>query len=105
MLKWIDTIVAIGVKQIVLIYWGKKSVKLSGKNYLELLEDTVDHMKRETRITNVRQFMDNEWFPGELVDKRRIIEWPPRSADLTPLDFSWGNSKLQVYTILQDPIY
>lgn len=29
----------------------------------------------------------NERFPGKWIGRRGAIEWPPRSPDLTPLDF------------------
>ena len=55
---------------------------------------------------NVRQFLD-EKFPGRWVGRDGPIPWPPRSPDLTPLDFFlWGFVKDQVYrtkvTDLQD---
>lgn len=33
----------------------------------------------------------NELFEGKLISRRKEIPWPPRSPDLTPLDFFlWG---------------
>ena len=40
-----------------------------------------------------------ETFPGRVISCRGNINWPPRSCDLTPLDFFlWGHTKDRVYT-------
>lgn len=40
----------------------------------------------------------NELFPGKLMSLRGNIKWPPRSPDLSPLDyFLWGYLKSKVY--------
>lgn len=40
----------------------------------------------------------NTYFPGKWIGRRGTIEWPPRSPDLTPLDFFyWGYLKSKVY--------
>lgn len=40
----------------------------------------------------------NEMFTGKLISRRGDIPWPPRSPDLTPLDFFlWGYLKSRVY--------
>lgn len=45
----------------------------------------------------VRQYLD-EVFPNHWIGRRGPIEWPPRSPDLTPLDFFlWGYLKSKVY--------
>ena len=45
---------------------------------------------------NVREYLD-EMFP-EWIGRRGTTEWPPRSPDLTPCDFSlWGIVKDRVY--------
>ena len=45
----------------------------------------------------VRQWL-NDRFPGRWIGRRGPIEWPPRSPDLTPLDFFlWGHLKSIVY--------
>lgn len=37
-------------------------------------------------------------FPGRLISKEGDVNWPPRSCDLTPLDFFlWGYVKDRVY--------
>lgn len=39
-----------------------------------------------------------ELFPNRVVGMGHAVEWPPRSPDLTPLDFSlWGTLKSEVY--------
>ena len=46
---------------------------------------------------NVRAFL-NEHFPDRRIGRGGPILWPPRSPDLTPLDFFlWGFVKSQVY--------
>lgn len=45
----------------------------------------------------VRQFLD-DMFPNRWIGRRGPFEWPPRSPDLTPLDFFlWGHLKSRVY--------
>jgi len=45
----------------------------------------------------VRNYL-NQTFPGRWIGRRGSIEWPPRSPDLTPLDFFlWGHLKSRVY--------
>lgn len=45
----------------------------------------------------VRQFLDAT-FPNRWIGRRGPIEWPPRSPDITPLDFFlWGYLKSKVY--------
>lgn len=45
----------------------------------------------------VRAYLD-EVFPNRWIGRRGMIEWPPRSPDLTPLDyFLWGYLKSKVY--------
>lgn len=47
--------------------------------------------------TVVRQWLDGQ-FPGHWIGRRGSVEWPPRSPDLTPLDFYlWGHLKQLVY--------
>lgn len=46
---------------------------------------------------HVRNYLD-QTFPGRWIGRRGSIEWPPRSPDLTPLDFYlWGHLKTVVY--------
>lgn len=45
----------------------------------------------------VRDFLNNI-FPEKWIGRRGAVEWPPRSPDLTPLDFFyWGYLKGKVY--------
>jgi transposase len=45
----------------------------------------------------VRDFL-NEHFPNKWIGRRGPVEWPPRSPDLTPLDYYlWGHLKSVVY--------
>ena len=45
----------------------------------------------------VRNYL-HEQFPGRWIGRFGPIEWPPRSPDLTPLDFFlWGHLKSVVY--------
>ena len=45
----------------------------------------------------VRIFLDQN-FPGQWIGRRGPIEWPPRSPDMTPMDFFfWGYLKSVVY--------
>ena len=39
-----------------------------------------------------------EKFPGRVLSRKGDVNWPPRSCDLTPLDyFPWGYVKSKVY--------
>jgi hypothetical protein len=50
-------------------------------------------------VAPVRQFLNNT-FPDRWIGRRGPTEWPPRSPDLTPLDFFlWGWLKSKVYKI------
>ena len=45
-----------------------------------------------------------ELFPGRVIGLGHRVEWPPRSPDLTPLDyFLWGYLKSKVYTASAPP--
>jgi len=47
----------------------------------------------------MRNFLNNT-FPERWIGRRGAIEWPPRSSDLSPLDFFfWGYLKDRVYKI------
>ena len=42
----------------------------------------------------------HQLFPSKVISKREDISWPPRSPDLTPMDFFlWGYLKAKVYNI------
>ncbi|GFG33871.1 hypothetical protein Cfor_11514, partial [Coptotermes formosanus] len=45
----------------------------------------------------VRRWLDRP-FPDHWIGHRRPVEWPSRSADLTPLDiYLWGYFKAMMY--------
>ena len=49
----------------------------------------------------VRDFLDKE-FPGRWIGRGGPLAWPPRSPDLSPLDFFfWGYVKQLMYTPAQ----
>ena len=51
----------------------------------------------------VRRFLDQQ-FPDASFGRRGPVEWPPRSPNLSPLDFYlWGHLKFMVYQVkIQD---
>ncbi|CAF1503241.1 unnamed protein product [Adineta ricciae] len=86
---------------------------VTSQNYLEMLKHTIvsqlqTHPTFPTMICQqdgapphygkvVRDFLDNTFV--EWIGRRETVEWPPRSPDLTPCDFSlWGIVKDRVYT-------
>lgn len=98
---------------------------LTGNLYLNMLEEAIDPLithELETQVDAegnsilqedlltfqqdgapphyflpVRQWL-NDRFPDKWIGRRGPIEWPPRSPDLTPLDFFlWGHLKSIVY--------
>jgi hypothetical protein len=88
---------------------------LNGERYLSMLRDDVLPTLLNPQgdfptffqqdgapphyATEVRQFLD-EQFPGHWIGRRGPVEWPPRSPDLTPLDFYlWGHLKSIVYEV------
>jgi len=92
-------------------YFFENSV--TGVSYLNLLEEYVypeilNHPGFNEAIwqqdgapghyaTIVRNWLDFN-FPKKWIGRRGPIEWPPRSPDLTPLDFFlWGYLKSEVY--------
>ena len=93
---------------------------LTGDMYLDLLENAIDpaltniiendpaYSEQELIFQqdgapphyslNVRNYL-NHVFPGRWIGRRGAIEWPPRSPDLSPLDFFlWGHIKSIVYS-------
>lgn len=48
---------------------------------------------------NVRTFLD-ETFPNRWIGRRGPIEWPPRSPDLTPMDFFCGDTSSRRYLLI-----
>ena len=47
----------------------------------------------------VKDFL-NQNYPSRWIGRQGLIAWPPRSPDLTPLDFYlWGHMKSLVFTV------
>lgn len=86
---------------------------VTGGSYLEMLqEDIVPAIENEMNIEetiymhdgapahyaqSVRHFLDKT-FPDRWIGRRGWIDWPPRSPDLTPMDFFlWAVIKDRVY--------
>jgi len=93
---------------------------LRGDMYLDMLENTIEpriteiiendvnysendiHFQQDGApphyVAPVRQFLDTH-FPNQWIGRRGPIEWPPRSPDLSPLDyFLWGHLKSKVFS-------
>lgn len=89
--------------------------QLTGERYLDLLqndiEEGLDNLPLETLRTlyfqqdgapphnsrAVTQFLNNK-YGQRLISTNGPVQWPPRSPDLTPLDFFlWGTLKNKVY--------
>lgn len=88
---------------------------LTGHRYLNFLQnelpqllEEVDNIEREQMWIQqdgapahyhreVREFLNNH-YPQKWIGRDGFIRWPPRSCDLTPLDFFlWGYIKDRVY--------
>lgn len=86
---------------------------VTGATYLRMLTNfLVPHLRRHRMLRRtvfqqdgapphfaltVRAFLNNT-FPGGWIGREGPIAWPPRSPDLTPLDFyMWGYVKNKVY--------
>lgn len=88
---------------------------LDGPKYLQLLMDVLPDFIEDVPLSllsalwfqhdgapphkpnTVRQFLNNTFGP-QIIGYGGHVEWPPRSPDLTPLDFFlWGYIKQQVY--------
>ncbi len=86
---------------------------VTGESYLEMLETfffpQIAYLPERDELIfmqdgapphfskAVRDWLDGT-FPEHWIGRRGPIEWPPRSPDLTPLDFSvWGFVKEKVY--------
>jgi len=91
------------------------SDRMTGQNYLDFLQNElpkqVEDVPLSTRIAiyfqhdgapshYTRHVMQHfsDTFPNRWIDRGSTINWPPRSPDLTPLDFYfWGLMKSEVY--------
>ena len=88
---------------------------ITGQNYLDFLQNELPKQLQDvplaTRIAmyfqhdgasshytrHVMQHL-NDTFPNRWIGRGSTINWPPRSPDLTPLDFClWGWMKSEVY--------
>lgn len=55
-------------------------------------------------VVPVRDWLDDH-YPNQWIGRRGPVEWPPRSPDLTPLDFFlWGHLKSVVFKTQPDSI-
>ena len=89
--------------------------RMTGRNYLDFLQNELPKQLEDvplaTRIAmyfqhdgapshytrHVTQHLNNT-FPNKWIGRGSTINWPPRSPDLTPLDFRlWGMMKGEVY--------
>lgn len=51
-----------------------------------------------SHTANATMTLLNEKFPGRIISRNSDVNWPPRSCDLTPLDFFlWGYLKSKIY--------
>ncbi|XP_066590841.1 histone-lysine N-methyltransferase SETMAR-like [Prorops nasuta] len=89
--------------------------RLTGNMYVEFLEETLPQLLEDIPLS-IRRIMwfqsdgapahftrrarecVREKFPNKWIGRGSAFEWPPRSPDLTPLDFFlWGHLKALVY--------
>lgn len=86
---------------------------MTGADYLELLKNSVVERARDMFVDDNFYFQQDgapphyhrevtsflhENFPNRWIGRRGSVEYPPRSPDLTPLDFFlWGYLKDKVY--------
>jgi transposase len=89
---------------------------LNGNGYLNMLEERIIpelrqiHGNRMNRLwwiqdgapchrSNVVKQLLTDVFNNRIIALNHVIEWPPRSPDLTPCDFFlWGHLKSKVYS-------
>lgn len=89
-----------------------KTVTVNGERYRAMITEFVwpelDGMDLDdmwfqqdgatSHTANVTLELLQEKFPGRVISKKGDVNWPPRSCDLTPLDFFlWGYVKSLVY--------
>lgn len=94
--------------------------RLNAQNYLQFLVENAPIILDEVPLNvinrviyqqdgapahfgvNVRNWLDDN-YPGRWIGRNEPIDWPPRSPDLTPLDFNvWGFLKEDVYAVQID---
>jgi len=87
---------------------------MTGQNYLDFLQNSLPKQLEDTLLATriamyfqhdgapshyTRHMMQllNDTFPNRWIGRGSTINWPPRSPDLTPLDFClWGLMKSEV---------
>ena len=87
---------------------------MKGQNYLDFLQNELPKQLEDvTLATRIAMYFQhdgapshytrlvlqhlNETFPNRWIGRGSTINWPPRSPDLTPLDFClWGLMKNEV---------
>lgn len=92
-------------------------VRLNANNFLEFLNTQMDDLLENIPLNLRRNFWfqldgcpahygrgPRQWlnvhFPGKWIGRAGPVAWPPRSPDLTPLDFFvWGTLKQKVYEV------
>ena len=96
----------------------QKLLKMLG-NYIIFIRDILPEMLENVRLQarqrlwyqhdgapahfalDVREYLNNV-FPNRWIGKGGTVQWPPHSADLTPMNFFiWGEMKCLVYETLQ----
>ena len=89
--------------------------RMTGQNYLEFLQNELPKQPEDVPLaTRIAMYFQhdgahshytrhemqhlNDTFPNRWIGRGSTINWPPRSPDLTPLDFRlWGLMKSEVY--------
>ena len=89
---------------------------LDGDGYLDILQNHLVPYLKSHRLCsksiyrhdgapphvkgNVQQFLKNTFGEERLISRFNLHAWPPRSPDLSPVDFwFWGNLKRLVYSL------
>lgn len=89
-----------------------QSVTVNGERYRRMITNYFWHELEDIAVENKWFQQDgatchtagatlavlSEKFPGRIISRFGDVNWPPRSCDLTPLDFFlWGYVKSRVY--------
>ncbi|KAL0879455.1 hypothetical protein ABMA27_003206 [Loxostege sticticalis] len=73
-----------------------RPLNVNSDRYCDMLRNFLDGATCHT--SNQAMEAVNELFPNKVISPRGNINWPPRSPDLSPLDyFLWGYLKSKVY--------
>ena len=90
------------------------SDRMRGQNYLDFLQNELPKQLEDVPLAariavyfqhdeatphHTRHVMQhlNDAFPNRWIGRGSTINWPPRSPDLTRLDFLWGLMKSEVH--------